>query len=155
MPSSAWSSRPRWRASWRSCSAPKGERSRARRSRWISAGPLADAPRAVRHELYVLGEQRPRGLGVGAREIAREVGLGLGDRGDPLDRAGGTELLGVVGDGVQSAVVGVDGHAAGLLGRCDDALVHFTNTLGRVFQAGLELRIIGGGGVHRASFRRA
>src|ERR1019366_4557306 len=160
MQSSALLSRPRWRGSSRSCSAPKGEHSPARRSRWILAGPPAETaggpPRALRvlgRALRVLGEQRPCGLGVGGREIASEVGLGLGDRGDPLDRAGGADLLGVVGQGVQRAVVGVDGHATGLLGRRDAALVQLKNTLGCVFQAGLELRIVGGGGGHGVSFR--
>src|SRR3954447_4835177 len=63
-------------------------------------------------------------------ELAREAGLRVDDRRDPLDVGLLGDLLLVVGDRLQGLLVRVEVRAAGLLAGGHDALVEITDALG-------------------------
>src|SRR3954462_12663915 len=97
----------------------------------------------------LLEELAPR-RDVELRELAREAGLGVDDRRDPLDVGLLGDLLLIVGDRLQGLLVGVEVGAAGLLGGGHDALVEITDALGGLVYSVL---VLGGGG-HGVSLRR-
>src|SRR3954470_8926670 len=93
----------------------------------------------------VLLEELATRRDVELRELAREAGLGVDDRRDPLDVGLLGDLLLIVGDRLQGLLVGVEVGAARLLGGGQDALVEITNALGGLVDSVLVAR--GGGHV--------
>src|SRR3954468_14036919 len=82
-------------------------------------------------------------------QLAREAGLGVDDRRDPLDVGLLGDLLLVVGDRLQGLLVGVEVGAARLLAGGQDALVEVADALG-----GLVYSVLGiGGGGHVGPLR--
>src|SRR3954462_15736087 len=88
----------------------------------------------------LLEELAPR-RDVELRELAREAGLGVDDRRDPLDVGLLGDLLLVVGDRLEGLLVGVEVGAARLLAGGQDALVEVADALG-----GLVYSVLGVGG---------
>src|SRR4029077_5241703 len=81
------------------------------------------------------------------RDLAREAGLGVDERRDPVDVGLLGDLLLVVGDRLQGLLVGVEERAAGLLAGGEDPLVEVADALGGlVYSVGL------GGGGHVVPF---
>src|SRR3954453_22424435 len=88
----------------------------ASRSRWTSAGRRGEAA-CLSSGTQSLLEHAPRRGGVGAGELAGEVGLRVRDRRDPVDVAVLADLLLIVGDRVQRLLVDVEIDVARLLAR--------------------------------------
>src|SRR3954471_15542936 len=97
----------------------------------------------------VLLEELATRRDVELRELAREAGLGVDDRRDPLDVGLLGDLLLVVDDRLQRLLVGVEVGTARLLRGGQDALVEVTNALGGLVYSVL---LLGGGG-HVGSLR--
>src|SRR3954466_13694759 len=93
-------------------------------SQWMSTDPLFASGIAA-----CLLEDAAGGRCVRVRELAREVGLRVGDRLEPVDLALLTDPLGVVGDRLQRTLVDVEVRVAGLAARLQDPLVQVADAV--------------------------
>ena len=76
------------------------------------------------------GDELARGAGVGLGDLAGEVRLRRGDRGQPLDLGGAGGLLIAVGDLDDGLLVGVEVGGAGRLAVLDSLLVELGDARG-------------------------
>src|SRR4051812_1029210 len=84
-------------------------------------------------------------------ELAREVGLRVGDRLEPVDLALLADPLGVVGDRVQSPLVDVEIGVAGLAARLQDPLVQLADAVRRRLSVAVRALLVPIGGPARAA----